>query len=186
MKNIAAIFLIALFLFNLVGYRVLFNYAQQQSDTRMVAALDKADYNEADLITIKVPLSTPYQNDQADFERVDGEVKYKGKILKYVKRKMSDGNLILLCIPDNNKMRLQSAKDDIFKSTNDIAQNNNSKKSDHSKTGTFKNLLGDYISNTSEYATAIKVVQHNYAVQKQSDRLPSSPHNSPEQPPDVI
>ena len=39
----------------------------------------------------------------------------------------------MLCLPDQNKMRLQDAKNDYFKTTNDIAGNNSSKKSDNSK-----------------------------------------------------
>ncbi|HLL41614.1 MAG TPA: hypothetical protein VK369_00680, partial [Segetibacter sp.] len=118
MKKFSAIFLIALFLFNLFGYRILFNYEQQQSDVRLEASLDKQEYNDADLVTIKVPLSLPYVNNQQNFERVDGEITVNGKILKYVKRKITDGNLILLCLPNDNKMRIESAKDEFFKYAN--------------------------------------------------------------------
>ncbi|HKG69981.1 MAG TPA: hypothetical protein VKA92_14000, partial [Segetibacter sp.] len=123
MKKLSAIFLIALFLFNLFGYRILFNYEQQQSDVRLEASLDKQDYNDADLVTIKVPLSLPYVNNQQNFERVDGEITVNGKILKYVKRKIADGNLILLCLPNDHKMRIESAKEEFFKYTNDLVQN---------------------------------------------------------------
>ena len=186
MKKLAAILLITLFLFNLFGYRILFNYAQQQSDIRLEASLDKEEYNEADLLTIKVPLSVPYQTDREDFERVDGEINYQGKIYKYVKRKMAKGELVLLCLPDHNKMQLQSAKEEFFKLANDLVQSNHSKKSDHSKVSVFKNLTGDYLTNTSDYAAALHVVPRTYAVPSQPDHLPSSPHNSPEQPPDFI
>lgn len=186
MKKVAAISLIILFFFNLFGYRILFAFAQHQSDTRLVASLDNESYNEAELLTIKVPLTVPYQVDQADFERVDGEVNYQGKIYKYVKRKMEDGQLILLCLPDNNKMRLQSAKDDFFKNSNDVAQNDPAKKSANSKTGAFKNILSDYITPTFDGIVALNEVPCTYSFSKQSDFLATAPHNSPEQPPDFI
>ncbi len=94
----------------MVGYRFVFNYAQQQSDQTFIVNLDNDNYNEADLLTIKVPISLPYQNDRQNFERVDGEINFKGKIYKYVKRKIEAGQLVLLCLPDQNKMRIQSAK----------------------------------------------------------------------------
>jgi hypothetical protein len=185
-KKLSAILLTALFLFNLFGYRILFNYEQQQSDIRLEASLDKQDYNDVDLVTITVPLSLPYVNNQQSFERVDGEITVNGKILKYVKRKISDGNLILLCLPDHDKMRIESAKDEFFKYANDLVQNNQSKKSGNTKAGVFKNLQTDYNINTYEYVYATQRIQHRYTIPLQSNFLPSSHSQLPEQPPEVI
>ncbi len=164
---------------------MLFDFAQKQSDIHLEASLDKNEYDEAELITIKVPVSVAYQNDQANFERVNGELKVNGKIYKYVKRRMSEGQLILMCLPDHKKMQLQSAKDDFFKYSNDLVQNNNSKKSDHSKAGAFKNLLSEYDNYISEFSTAYSIVRNVYSASQQLDYLPSSPHISPEQPPEL-
>lgn len=186
MKKVSAILLIALFLFNLFGYRILFDYEQQQSDVRLEALLDKQDYNDADLITIKVPLSLPYVNNQQNFERVDGEITVNGKILKYVKRKISDGNLILLCLPDHNKMQIESAKNDFFKWTNDLLQNNQSKKSGSTKSGVFKNLATEYCIIPSDYAPVNRIAQRAYYITSCLNFLPSSYYTLPEQPPEVI
>lgn len=186
MKKLSAILLIALFLFNLFGYRILFHYEQQQSDIRLEASLDKQEYNDADLITIKVPLSLPYVNNQQSFERIDGEITVNGKILKYVKRKISDGNLILLCLPDHNKMRIESAKDEFFKYANDLVQNNQSKKSGGKSGLSFKNVLSDYCLNVHDYISSICGEVHSYTVPYQVKLLPSSYDQLPEQPPEVI
>lgn len=142
MKKLVAIFLLALFLFNVIGYRLLFFYVLQQSDVQLEAALDKELYNESELVAIKIPLSLPYQTDQTSFERVDGEINYNGKIYKYVKRRISAGNLLLLCLPDYNKMRLTKEQDNFFKDANNLAQHS-AKKQENQK-GSFKNALGDY------------------------------------------
>lgn len=187
MKKLSAIFLIALFLFNLFGYRILFNYEQQQSDVRLEASIDKQDYNDADLVTIKVPLSLPYVNNQQNFERVDGEITVNGKILKYVKRKIADGNLILLCLPNDNKMRIESAKEEYFKYANDLVQNNHSKKSNNTKSGVSKNLMTEYYMNPfSDYAPAFSVRMHTYNNTSQSKFLPPSHYTLPERPPEII
>ena len=186
MRKFAAILLLLIFLFNLVGYRFLFNYAQQKSDVKVTASLDKHDYNDADLITIKVPLSMPYQVIQSDFERVDGEISIDGKIYKYVKRKIVDGEMVLMCLPDANKTRIQSAKAEFFKSTNDIAQNNTSKKAGSSKTEFFKNLGSDYEQQMTFYSIAqLSSIEATNAL-LQSEALPSFPHTPPVQPPDAI
>lgn len=168
------------------GYRWVFNYLQQQSDKRLEASLDRNEYNEADLITITVPISLPYINNQQDFERVDGEITVEGKIYKYVKRKIADGNLVLLCLPDYNKMKIESAKDDFFKYANDLAQNNQSKKSDNSKSGVFKNLVSEFVEFTSYFTPACFPVKHIHTNCMQPNFYASSPHTTPEQPPEWL
>ena len=132
-------------LFNLAGYKVLFHFLQQRADSQLQASLDKQQYNEQDLVTIKVPLSLPYQTNWKEFERVDGEIKLDGKIYKYVKRKVYKGELILLCLRDNNKMHLQTAKDDFFKLANDMVSNT-SKKQSSGNSLSFKNMVSEFDS----------------------------------------
>ncbi len=185
MKKITAIFLLLVFLFNLGGYRVWIYFEQQRSDKNFEVLLDKEQYNEAELITIKVPLSLPYQSDSKDFERISGEVNFKGKIYKYVKRKIENGEFVLLCLPDKNKMQLENAREDFFKNTNDLAQNN-SKRSDNSKSISLKKVSSEY--DQPLFAFKINSATNlfkNFGFYK-VENLNSSPHTSPEQPPDII
>lgn len=186
MKKLSVILLIALFLFNLFGYRIWLSYEQLQSDIKLEASLDKQQYNDADLITITVPLSLPYISNQQNFERINGEITVNGRILKYVKRKVSDGNLILLCLPDNDKMRIESAKDDFFKYANDLVQNSHSKKPVNSKSGVYKNFFSEYFLNTSNSTVVSYRVQKSYNKTRSLNFLPSSHGKLPEQPPEVI
>jgi cbb3-type cytochrome oxidase subunit 3 len=128
LRKTAAIFLLLILLFNVVGYRAWFYYAEKKADRQLEARLDKNEYQEDDLITIKIPLNIPYQLDRYQFERVDGEFSFNGKIYKYVKRKVVDGNIILLCIPDANKMSLKKARTDFGNGANDIASSSTNKK----------------------------------------------------------
>lgn len=186
MKKVSAILLIALFLFNLFGYRIWLSYEQLQSDIKLEASLDKQQYNDADLISISVPLSLPYVGNQQNFERIDGEITVNGRILKYVKRKISEGKLVLLCLPDNDKMRIESAKDDFFKYANDLVQNGHSKKPVNSKTGVFKNQFSDYYLNTLHSTVTSYSIKKTYNKNKPLNFLPSSHIKLPEQPPEVI
>lgn len=85
---------------------------QQKSNLALEARLDNNDYNEKDLLEIKIPLSNPYQVSWNDFERVDGEVDIQGVTYKYVKRKVEEGQLVLLCIPHIKSMHLSKACSD--------------------------------------------------------------------------
>lgn len=120
MRKIAAILFLTLFLFNLIGYRCLSYYLQQKEKDRFEAGLDKQEYNENDLITLKVPLYMPYQTPWSQFERIDGEITIDGIIYKYVKRKIEDGQLILLCLPNYKKMQLVKATVEFGNHGNDL------------------------------------------------------------------
>ena len=151
LRKSAAIILLHILLFNMIGYRVWFYYAEQKADMAMESRLDKDQYDANDLISITVPLDNPYLLDQSNFQRIDGEINFQGKNLKYVKRKVSDGKLILLCIPDARKMVLKKGKAEYGNAANDL--NGNSKGS--SRSGTQKSFSGnDYISQSFNFSTS--------------------------------
>jgi len=181
-KKLAAILLIALFLFNTIGYRIMFYFVQQHDDIVLESSLDKDEYNENDLITIKVPISLPYQTNWKEFERVDGEVSIDGKIYKYVKRKVQDGQMILMCLPDEHKMRLQTARDDFFKLASDLTSTNSSKKS--GSTVPVYNVLSDYEKQQDQWSAATITYKAVYEIPADVSAFISHFHNSPEQPPD--
>ena len=159
---------------------------QQKSDNHLEVLLDDNQYDDSQLIELKIPTQVPYQTSWASFERYDGEVEMNGILYKYVKRKVANDTLYLLCIPNTTKMNLETARNDFFKNTNDLQQNNNSKKSDNTKSS-FKNLLSEY----DAYSFILKLnvsdkFPGNYHIACQVNTLLSSPHLTPEQPPDLI
>lgn len=174
--------MLALFVFNTVGYKLWFYVAQQKSNQQLELAFDKNDYNSSELITIKVPLSLPYMSNQTSFERVDGEINIRGKIYKYVKRKIYNGALVLMCLPDKNKMRLLSAKDEFFKYANNLL--NSSSKKSGSNTVFPKIVLSKYYNQSNEWKlTALFINRNSYTLHKPY-YFPAGTHNTPEQPPD--
>jgi hypothetical protein len=181
LRKSAAIILLLILLFNIIGYRVWFYYAEQKADMAMESRLDKDQYNENDLISITVPLDNPYQLEQRNYQRIDGEINLQGKNFKYVKRKVSDGKLILLCIPDARKMVLKKAKAEYGNAANDL--NGNSKGS--SRSGSQKSFSGnDYISQTFQLGTSILPYFQTSTLSKSVDsKLASAQVPSPGKPP---
>lgn len=186
LKKLAAILLLVLFLLNTIGYRIALFFAERESDIHLEASLDRDLYNEDDLVTITVPLSLPYLNNQSQFERVDGEIRFNGKIYKYVKRKVIEGSLILLCLPDYNKMRLQSEANDSYKNINDITAGSNSKKSSNSKSVSLKNIFSEFNKSELAYTSHMCSIQTCYSSSNKICKLISFPHITPEQPPERV
>jgi len=186
LKKIASILLLGILLFNWCGYRWVINLVQQSADAKLEARLDRDDYDESQLIEIKVPVDMPYQSDWAGFERYDGEIEVNGIHYKYVKRKVQDGQLVLKCIPNHDKQRLESAKDDLFKITNDLQQDNSAKKTGTPVQSPVKNVLGDCdnLQQLNISALYAAISQQSYNVY-QPVLVSQLLHSTPEQPPEA-
>jgi hypothetical protein len=182
MKRAAAILLLIIFLFNWFGYRLLSDYLQHRADTQLESQLDQHQYNEASLIEIRIPLNMPYQNVSSDFERYDGEIEFNGIHYKYVKRKVTNGELVLLCLPNENRMRLMNARDEFFKLVNDLK--NPSQEKSSTPAHSIPNPVTEYWQQQNNWhLEALTLQQHQYT--SYAIVIPSSPLiTTPAQPPE--
>lgn len=120
LKRIAAILLLIMLFFNWYGYRIITGMLASGADQRLESRLDNNDYDESQLIELKVPLNMPYQTSQSEFERHYGEIKIEGRYYTYVKRKIDNGFLVLKCIPNESKQKIRDAGDEFFKKANGL------------------------------------------------------------------
>lgn len=120
LRKIAAILLLFMLFFNWYGYRIITSVLASDADQRLESRLDNNDYDESQLIELKVPLNMPYQTSQSEFERHYGEIKIEGKLYTYVKRKIDNGFLVLKCIPNESKQKIREAGDEFFKKANGL------------------------------------------------------------------
>ncbi|MBD0277824.1 MAG: hypothetical protein M3342_14400 [Bacteroidota bacterium] len=185
MRKLAAISFLLLLAFNLIGYRFWFYYAQQHANAQLVAHLDKEQYEEKDLITITVPLALPYQTDWNNFERVDGQIEVQGRTYHFVKRKVVDGQMVLLCLPDAIKPKIESARDEFFKLANMLQADAPAKKSSNSNTITIKSVLSDFDAQMHVWSieSCTNTVVHDK--DEKTSAVITSLIPTPEQPPEV-
>lgn len=85
----------------------------------MEQQLDNNDYNNEELISIKTVLNLPYYSSSPEFERTYGSVAIDGVVYEYVKKRVYNDTLELLCLPNKTKTRLHDIKNDITKATSD-------------------------------------------------------------------
>ncbi|MDB5121727.1 MAG: hypothetical protein JWN56_2945 [Sphingobacteriales bacterium] len=149
MKRFLAILLLCNLLFNSFGYRLVCFLIEKNIIKQTEARLDANNYDESKLIEIRIPLKLPYTTEWKDFERFDGEIELNGIYYKYVKRKVIVDSLVLLCLPDKNKHRIESARDQFFELVNGL-KHPLEKKSETSSI--FKTLISDYISKDNSWS----------------------------------
>jgi len=182
LKKITAIFFLVLFSFNWFGYRLYYDYLQHKTNENLEALFDSNTYDESQLIELKIAIHLPYQTSWTTYQRYDGEIKLNGTTYKYVKRKLLNDTLYLKCIPNKKVMALQNAKEDFFKITNDLNQNNHPQKADNSNS-VFKNIT---VFDGSCFGANIVSPLHECQqwLPLKSEDLQSLIQLSPEQPPD--
>jgi hypothetical protein len=121
LKTAAAILLSGILLFNWFGYRVLNDFLQNRADLQLQSQLDLRHYDESRLISIKLPAThLSYCNNSAIFERVDGQIEINGVPYQYVKRRIYNDSIELLCVPNQMALKLRLSGEDYFKLINDI------------------------------------------------------------------
>src|SRR5579862_5784654 len=124
---------------------------EDKANARLESRLDNDNYDESQLISIKVPANhLAYYNNSKQFERVDGAVEINGIQYQYVKKRLYNDSFEYLCIPNNDVTKLRTARDDFFKLVNDLQQQGPGKKS-APDTNTSKNFLADYYLDDISY-----------------------------------
>ena len=138
-------------LFNWIGYQVLYDYLLQQSDRQLESRLDQNQYDEEELVAITLPLHMPYYSDQSDYQRIDGEININGVQYKYVKRRVHADSVTLLCIPDQQRMKLKEERNNYFKSVVGLQRSGKSKDQRIS----FKSFLSEYTEKQQYWKPAV-------------------------------
>lgn len=112
MRKVAAILLITVYLVNLAGGAMLFEYLIQKNDRLLTERIDEGDYDLSQLVEVKVPLRLHYYSSSLNYERYYGEAEVDGRYYSYVMRKVMNDTVYLLCLPNTVKAELKKAKID--------------------------------------------------------------------------
>jgi len=110
-------------LFNWIGYRLLNSIMEDNATRRLEMQLDQQQYDESQLITLKVPVThLSYFNASSTYERVSGEIEVNGTPYRYVKRRIFNDSLEVMCIPHAKALQLRQIGNSYFRFVNDIGQ----------------------------------------------------------------
>jgi hypothetical protein len=141
-KKFASILLLAVLLFNVFGYYGIFLGLRLKASYELTEILNKQSYRADETLTLKLPMSVPYQLDQDEYQNVSGEIEYRGDFYRLVKQKLSSDTLYVVCVMDNQSKNIRHTFDDYAKTLSD--QNNGNK----SDAKLFQSLIKEYISAT--------------------------------------
>ena len=150
-----------------------------KTDRVMTERINASKYKDDELLQVQIPLHMPYVIN-SDFERVDGQIEYKGIQYNYVKRKVNNDTLYLLCLPNKAKTELAKAKSNFTKAVNDIPSNKKDAGSLVKKGGfmcEYNNIITLYQFDNS---TALTQQRNGFISSRPADVFIPSPAQPPE------
>ncbi len=119
-------------------------YLDNRVASQLQTKLDGNDFNESELISIKVPAThLTYYNYSDRFVRVDGQIEISGVQYNYVKRRLYNDSIEMLCIPNRAAIHLTKVKGDFYRLVNDLQNPGQEKKTDSHAS---KNFSYDYFT----------------------------------------
>ena len=135
LKKLIAILLLAIYLFNLAGYSLVFHYFIRQSEQRFAAQLDENKYKDAELVELSIPFNLPYTQNSSQFETLNGTVELNGILYNYVKRRIYNDTLYIMCLPNQQRTQLIKEKSKYAGEVNDFSSAKKEKESTAKKAG---------------------------------------------------
>ncbi len=141
MKRIVTLFLLFLFLLNVLGYYGVFVGWQVKSSHQMRQTFDNGDYDHQE-ITFRIPLTVPYYTDSKEYSRVDGEFEHQGEVYRLVKQRLQSDTLYIVCVKDNTSKQINQALEDYVKTFSDNPGNTKGSSKN------IQNLIKDFICNS--------------------------------------
>lgn len=155
---------------------------QDRADQKLETLLDNSEYDESQLVEIKVSMNMPYQQRFTEYERHYGEIEIDGVAYTYVKKKIEGDVVTFKCIANQSKQQLKDMDHNIAKSNSaaDVNQPGPAKQ----QPSTFaKKLLNEYDDQFMFGLLKIQTSQSLTHTNNYQFSLPSLAAPVPHQPP---
>jgi hypothetical protein len=107
---------------------MVFSYLEKKASKELTANIETKTFDENNLVELKTELNMPYVSDK-EYETAYGETVIKGVHYHYVKRKIENNILYLMCLPNEEKIALAVTKNNVEKNNTEAGNNNSKQKS---------------------------------------------------------
>jgi hypothetical protein len=120
LKKSVAIFFLAIFLFNIGGYYLVFWGLKSRAKVNLLHRLNADEYSSDETIVLNIPLSLPYPIHDASYERANGEFEYGGQSYHLVKQKVENDTLFVVCLKDQMQKKLDHTMNEYASLVNNL------------------------------------------------------------------
>lgn len=105
-------------------------FFEEQAIAKMEKQLDSNNEVSAnEFFTIKIPVTNlPYYTNSKEYERKNGEIEVGGVIYNYVKKRIYNDSLEMVCVANKDATRLRTARNEFLKLCNEVQNASKGKK----------------------------------------------------------
>ena len=128
MKNLAAIFLLSIFLFNTAGYYFVFKAAQYEVKSTIQNEIKSGQFNSSELEVVTIPKANL---NEIEWLESGKEMRFNGQLYDIVNSKKNSESITFYCINDTKEKSLFSKLEDHINThviSNNPLKNESSKK----------------------------------------------------------
>lgn len=104
---------------------MMFMGLQYQADIKMDQRLESDNYSKEETVTLKIPISLPYQFHPVGFQQASGTFEYNGEFFNLVKQKIENDTLFAVCIKNVDKSTLSETMTNFERAINNWPQSSN-------------------------------------------------------------
>lgn len=166
----------------MAGYKLFFAYLEEKATIRLERKIDAGQYDDSQLVEIKIPLNLPYYSD-SKYEACYGETEFNGEYYRYVKRKVSGNTLYLLCLPHTEKDNIVATKAGFVKAVSEIPQKDAAAKN---KASFIKLMLTGFLQEEKISDFTLQIIAYKNLHSPDSHLLSQFEPKAAAQPPDIL
>lgn len=126
MKRLIALPLLLLIFFNTIGYYYVLLLIETNQLTEAIAKISESENEISGNLLIKIPLSMPYGRNDSEYKRAYGEFALDGQVYHFVKKKVYNDTLFVICLRDTKATEIKKRIHDHSKSYSDQQQDQTS------------------------------------------------------------
>jgi len=122
LKKLIAIFFLSVLMFNIAGHLAFHQFIVYQTYKFFNKQIAKDMYNVSDLAEVAIPVNMPGIADQTSYEAISGQVKFDNASYNFVKMKVTQKAMYLMCVPNYESTQLHSDNVIVVKGYKEIPQ----------------------------------------------------------------
>jgi hypothetical protein len=119
MKRLFSFFFLVLILLNTIGYYEVLLFVEKQHYDE---AIQKIKGNENEIsgnLLLKIPLASRFNEDDNEYRKAQGEVTVEGELYHFVKQKLYQDTLYIMCLRDAKTSEVREALSDLSRTMAD-------------------------------------------------------------------
>lgn len=178
MRKLVAIYLIITLLYNFAGPLIIRQYLAYRTEKHFNEQTSKGLYYLGDLTEVVIPVELPGIADWVDYEDISGQIQFQNNRYNYVKMKLTQHAMYLLCVPNYEETRLNSQNIISAKKVKEVPV----PKKDH--TPTFKvTLLGEFQLAAQDFCFIAPIKSNKAPLGRSVESLFKNDLDVPDRPP---